>query len=240
VNLATATGVIARLTRTRTWRGRTVWVSGLLMLAAPLFGLLGQDEGHAWEKVVHVTLRLPILLAVAVHLSAGVGEEIEDRTYTYLWSRPIPRAALVLGKLLAVVPMLTVGFMVSVALAWGLLQGVEEPPDLELLVRAELAVFGVVLASGALAIGAGALFPKRPLAFVLIYIMMGEQVLPFVPMLNQLSIAFHGFGLAGAYPPVIQANTVIGSIIGLGVLTSIWLGVALWRVSSAEYSSADG
>src|SRR5207237_965006 len=37
-------------------------------------------------------------------VSSSIGEEIEDRTTTYLWSRPLARWTVVGGKLLALVP----------------------------------------------------------------------------------------------------------------------------------------
>src|SRR6185295_19318757 len=46
--------------------------------------------------IVQLQVLVPVLALVAG--SAAVAEEVEDRTITFLFSRPIPRAALLLGR----------------------------------------------------------------------------------------------------------------------------------------------
>ncbi len=67
--------------------------------------------------LLHVQLVVPL---VALLLgSAVVAEEVEDRTVTYLFTRPIPRAALLVGRW-------TAAFLVALALlsasAWGVME----------------------------------------------------------------------------------------------------------------------
>ena len=40
----------------------------------------------------------------AMFVASSIGEEIEDRTITYLWSRPLPRWHVIAGKLVALAP----------------------------------------------------------------------------------------------------------------------------------------
>jgi len=61
----------------------------------------------AWLFVVQSTVPLIALILG----SAVIAEEIEDRTVTYLFTRPVPRASVLLGRLLAAV-------LVAVALCW--------------------------------------------------------------------------------------------------------------------------
>ena len=96
-----STFVLARVTWTRLVRGRALWVS-LFVAALPcLYAAMMrggvQDELYAFEILI-------LAILAPMFISSSLGEEIEDRTTTYLWSRPIPRWAVLAGKLLALVP----------------------------------------------------------------------------------------------------------------------------------------
>jgi hypothetical protein len=237
--------IIARLAWLRLWRGRTKWVTLLLALLPPIFAALllaGAEEQvpMVWAIATFFTLRLPVLLAVAVHLAPSVGDELESRTYTYLWSRPMPRRALLYGKLLATLPPIAAAFLVSMVAVWVVVFQDDLGAHVTELLRGLLAMAAVIGAGGALTIAASALFPKRPLAFVLGYIMLGEQLLHFVPLLQQVSIAFHASEISGAPMPYMRVGSMLDGLIGLAVLSAIWLGVAIWRVERAEYALPDG
>ena len=71
-----------------------------------------------WVLMVQGTVPLVALILG----SAVVAEEIEDRTITYLFTRPIPRAAVLLGRWLATALVLELCLLLSAELTFGLLQ----------------------------------------------------------------------------------------------------------------------
>src|SRR5205823_10135669 len=109
----------------------------------------------------------PMLLSAAV-----VGEEIEARTYTYLWARPAPRGALVLGKCtvyaLALVPAFLTGVLATFAIA--LARTPEDiVPSLPQLARVVATVALGVPIYTCVAAGVGTLLVRRPVLAGLIY-----------------------------------------------------------------------
>src|SRR5215470_14840048 len=79
-----------------------VWTSRRALAAIPpiVAALAARFDRHNTPATIAVNLGWLLLLQVIVPLvtlvagSAVVAEEIEDRTITYLFSRPIPRASL--------------------------------------------------------------------------------------------------------------------------------------------------
>src|SRR5688572_20755275 len=114
------TRLIAAITLRRLVRGRALWVGGLVAgLPIAFAALLHQSNARATGTIVDVTAFETLVLAVlpALFVASSIGEEIEDRTTTYLWSRPIPRWAVLVGKLCALVPVIIVLVLPSWVLA---------------------------------------------------------------------------------------------------------------------------
>ena len=97
----------------------------LLLCAAPLlpagvivtFAPDWNDGPPAVFLLWSLQIQLAMPLVSLLLGSAVVAEEIEDRTVTYLFTRPIPRAALLLGRWAAA---LTVALLLLCAGAWAL------------------------------------------------------------------------------------------------------------------------
>jgi ABC-type transport system involved in multi-copper enzyme maturation permease subunit len=120
-----ATVEIGRQTVLLLLQNRLLWVVGAAQLALPVVSyLLGGTVGEmqtgrsvyavtTWALFVYVLVPWTTLYCgvQAVH------GDIEDRTFQYLFLRPVPRAALLLGKLLAVAALCTVLFCFG-AVAW--------------------------------------------------------------------------------------------------------------------------
>lgn len=237
--------VIARLTWLRLVRGRAIWITVLLctipILVALVAALQVPDAAERWSIVAELSFRSLVLLAPVVHLAGALGEETDGKTYTYLWSRPIPRRAVLLGKMLAMTPLLCV--LAPAALVGGYLivaagAGSVEPAWLARALPA--AALGVVTAS-TFALGLGALVPRHPLVAALAWVFIGEQILPAVPAVQNLSALHHVEVLAALpHPPSSITGQPAGSAIALLVLAGVWLTVALWRVQAFEPGSVDG
>jgi ABC-type transport system involved in multi-copper enzyme maturation permease subunit len=236
---------IARLTWLRLRRGRTIWIS-LILLCIPL-ALAGmavlrvEDPWERWWHIADLTLRSLVLLAPVVHLAPALAEEMEQRTYTYLWSRPIPRTAVLFGKMLAVTPAVTVLSLAAVVAAWFISsRGTGTTPS-EWLWPALTAVATGVAGASAFAIGVGTLYPRQPLAVAVGWVLFFEQVFPAIPTIQHLSTLFHTQVIAGVPHTFIQKadTSVTRSLISLAALSTIWLGLAVWRIRSTELSQSD-
>lgn len=237
--------VITGLTWKRLWRGRALWISAVLA-ALPLLLCLavyghGSSPEDEWETIAQLVLRLPILLAAAVHLAPAVGEEVELKTLSYLWSRPVQRPDLLLGKLLAVVPALALLFAVVNALVWLIMMGGDAGSHdaLVSLGRIELATVGEAAAAGAFAAGAGAIFPRHPFALVIGYVMLVDQLLSIIPGIANASIAYHALAIGGFTIRAGQSESLLAGVIGLTTLGFGWLSIGMVRIGASEYFRAD-
>lgn len=233
--MSAGVGTIARLTWKRLWRGRAVWVAivlaGLPLLFGAVVGSQETEPAEMWRLAATFALRLPLMLAVALLLAPALGEEIDARTYTYLWSRPLPRHALLFGKMVALAPPLAAVFVASVALTFPITLGPVAGEHLDALARALAAVLGAVLGTSAVALGIGTLFARHPFVIVLGYVLGIEQLLPFVPTLRSLSVAYHVTVIADADA---SFGTTLEAVVSLLFVAAIWLGVAVWRVGRVE------
>src|SRR5687768_16272162 len=102
--LVTLMGVTLR----RLVRGRAIWVVMLIAFLPVMFAALaaaGGDSGDSDYESVGIVQLIVIALLPSVFVASSIGEEIEDRTTTYLWSRPVARWTIVVGKLLALAPL---------------------------------------------------------------------------------------------------------------------------------------
>jgi ABC-type transport system involved in multi-copper enzyme maturation permease subunit len=241
----TAILAIARLTWLRLRRGRTIWIS-FLLLCVPL-ALAGmsvlrvEDPWERWWHTAELTLRSLVLLAPVVHLAPVVSDELEGRTYTYLWSRPIPRSSLLFGKMLAVTPALMLVSAAAVVAAWAISERGQGFTPVAWLWPALAAVTTGVIGSSCFAIGVGAIYPRQPLAVAVGWVLFFEQVFPAIPTLQHLSTLFHTQVIAGIPHEFIKKadTSVPRSLLSLAVLSTIWLALAVWRIRKAELSSAD-
>jgi ABC-type transport system involved in multi-copper enzyme maturation permease subunit len=120
-----ATVEIARQTVLLLMQNRLLWVVGAAQLAMPALSyLLGGsiDETHTGRHDYALTTwtLFVFVLVPWTTLYCGVQAvhgDIEDRTFQYLFLRPVPRASILLGKLLAVAALSTALFCFGAA-AW--------------------------------------------------------------------------------------------------------------------------
>jgi ABC-2 type transport system permease protein len=177
-----------------------------------------------------------------------IADEVEDKTITYLFTRPIRRGAVLVGKYLAylactilvVLPSVTLVYLLVVPIE-GNLGGsfLELLTDLGLLALG-LAVYGAVFAF------IGARF-KRPLLVGLVFIFGWEQVaLVFPGYLKQFTVAYY---LQALVPHAMPSNTTLSllqgmfrdtpgpfeSLFWLGAILAVFLALAAWAVERREY-----
>jgi ABC-type transport system involved in multi-copper enzyme maturation permease subunit len=206
----------------------TLRVNGQPVSGPVMFG------GMMW--LLYLRFIVPVL--GTFYGTALVADEVEDRTITYLFTRPIPRGAIVLGKYLAylvctvlvVLPSVMVVYLLMTPMAGGSL-GETFPSllgDLGILALG-LAVYGAVFAF------IGARVP-RPLAAGLVLVFGWEPIALIVPgYLRRFTVAYY---LQSLVPHTMPQDDVVSTIQSLfseppsAQSSILWLlgilGVALW------------
>lgn len=178
-------------------------INGVRVTGAAIFGVM------IW--VLFLRFAVPVL--GVFYGTALMADEVEDRTLTYLFTRPIPRGAVLLGKYLAYLACTVLVVLPSVVLVYFILVPLPEVP----------ASFGAFLADlGILAAGLavyGALFGfigawlRRPVLVGLIFAFGWEPVALALPgYLKQFTVAHH---LQALVPHAMPADGVMSALQGL-------------------------
>jgi ABC-2 type transport system permease protein len=230
-------GVVLRLVAT-SGLGR-VSVEGMAAGGATIFG------GMMW--LLYLRFIIPVL--GVFYGTALMADEVEDKTLTYLFSRPIPRGAVIIGKYLAylastvlvVLPSVMFVYFLIVPIGSGSLAGTFPALVTDLgLLGLGLAVYGALFA----VIGARL---KHPLVTGLVFAFGWEQAaLMFPGYLKRLTIAYY---LQALVPHAMPSDGVTGllqsffrdtpstltSLSTLGVVLLVCLALAARIVSRREY-----
>ncbi len=212
-------------------------INGTRVAGASIFGVM------IW--MLYVRFIVPVL--GVFYGTALMADEVEDKTLTYLFSRPIPRGAVLLGKYLAYLACTSLVVLPSVLVSYFLVVPFSHVDSTFSSVVLDLAILALGLAVyGALFAFVGARL-KRPIAVGLAFVFGWEQVALALPgYLRQLTVAHY---LQALVPHAMPSDSALSVIQGLfrqtpGVPVSLaWLGgflvVFLWlamrTVSRREY-----
>ena len=213
-------------------------VNGMRMAGPAIFGLM------IW--VFYLRFTVPVL--GVFYGTSLMADEVEDKTITYLFTRPIRRGAVLVGKYLAYLGCTVLVVLPSVVIVYLLIvpmQGslgasfIDLVKDLTLLALG-LAVYGSFFAF------IGAKF-KRPLLVGLIFVFGWEQAaLAFPGYLKNFTVAYY---LQALVPHAMPNDNVISLIqavfrqnpplaVSLFWLAAIWITFligAAWVVEHREY-----
>jgi ABC-type transport system involved in multi-copper enzyme maturation permease subunit len=215
---------LAGVTLKRLVRGKALWIAAVLaalpVVLATVFHAIGRSASQS-ELFAPVLLLFAVLPALLV--GASVGEDIEDRTSTYLWSRPIARWAVLAGKLLALTPIVVALIVGGWVIAAGLAAG---PPS----VTAILGLAAGAIASSLVVAGIAVVVPRHGMALTIAYMLVDLFVggLPFSA--QQLSITYQTRALAG----MDGAPAIAAPLIGLAVIAGVWTAIGLRRIRRIE------
>jgi ABC-type transport system involved in multi-copper enzyme maturation permease subunit len=180
--------------------------------------------------------------------TALIADEVEDKTITYLFTRPVPRSAVLLGKYIAYLACTVMVVLPSVVIVWLLVVPTSSSlgasfPDLAKdlgLLALGLAVYGALFAFVGTAL-------KRPLLVGLLYIFGWETAVMALPgYLKRFSVAYYLQGLVPHAMPsdsavsIIQAifrevPTLTESLSWLAVIATVCLWLAASNVTRREY-----
>lgn len=166
-------------------------VVALPVAAAVLVALIAEREGAAPALVIGWVMQVQLVVPLVSLIvgSAVVAEEIENRTVTYLFTRPIPRACVLLGRWLASLVLL-LGLLA--ASSWAVTQilqtaaqgraGSALEPELEARLLRTILLGGAVYSAAFAALGA---ILKRAIILGLAYTFVIEGFLANLPGGNQ-------------------------------------------------------
>jgi ABC-type transport system involved in multi-copper enzyme maturation permease subunit len=176
-----------------------------------------------------------------------MADEVEDKTITYLFTRPVPRGAVLVGKYLAYVACTSLVVLPSVMIVYFMLVPFSELPRTfpSLVTDLALILIGLTVYGGVFAF-VGAFF-KRPLVIGLVFAFGWEQVTMALPgYLKQFTIAYY---LQALVPHAMPSDGVQSLLQGMFRETPplpiclMWLTIylvgflflAAWVVERKEY-----
>ena len=208
------------------------------MTGPAIFGLM------IW--VFYLRFTVPVL--GVFYGTSLIADEVEDKTITYLFTRPIRRGAVLVGKYLAYLACTIFVVLPSVVLVYLLvvpMQGSLGGSFLDLVKDLALLALGLAV-YGALFAFIGAKF-KRPLLIGLIFIFGWEQAaLAFPGYLKKFTVAYYLQALVPHAMPndgalsliqgIFRESPSLGtSLFWLGVILVGFLAAAAWVVERREY-----
>jgi ABC-type transport system involved in multi-copper enzyme maturation permease subunit len=227
----------------------------LVALGAPIF------EGSRGGEAVRMTgpaifglmiwffyIRFTVPVLGVFYGTSLMADEVEDKTITYLFTRPIRRGAVLVGKYLAYLGCTVFVVLPSVMLVYLLIvpmQGSLGASFIDLVKDLFLLAVGLSV-YGALFAFVGAKF-KRPLIIGLVFIFGWEQAaLLFPGYLKQFTVAYYVQALV---PHAMPNNNIISmiqsvfrespslgaSLFWLVVIWAVSLALAAWVVERREY-----
>jgi ABC-type transport system involved in multi-copper enzyme maturation permease subunit len=217
---------LAAITLKRLLRGKTLWI-GIGLVAIPLVFAIVRQARHAPASADDLFAMAMLVLAVlpAMYVAASVGDDIENRTSTYLWSRAIPRWAVLAGKLVALTPVV-IALMVG---SWyaTIQLGTGAPPSLPTLYALTAGCIAAAVTAG----GIATVVPKQGMVLTITYLLADNAVgaLPFT--LAEVSITHHAKRLAhlegGPLP-------IAAPLIGLAIIAGLWAVIGVVRLRRLE------
>jgi ABC-type Na+ efflux pump permease subunit len=193
-------------------------------------------------------IRFAVPVLAIFYGTALIADEVEDKTITYLFTRPVPRSSVLLGKYLAYLACTAGVVLPAIMFVWLLIAPIQGSlaesfpalvKDLGILALG-LAVYGAFFAL------IGARF-KRPLLFGLLFVFGWENLAMALPgHLKQLTVAHYLQGLVPhampADSPVSMMQAVFSdppgllhSLAGLAVIEVLTLWLAARAVTRREY-----
>jgi ABC-2 type transport system permease protein len=213
-------------------------INGVRVDAASVFGMM------IW--VLFLRFIVPVL--GVFYGTALIADEVEDKTITYLFTRPIRRGAVLIGKYFAYLVCTTLVVLPAVMLMYFLLVPLPEVAGSFVWLVTDLGLLAVGIAAyGALFALVGAVL-KRPLVVGLVFAFGWEQVAMIMPgYLRRFTLAHyvqalvpHSMPAQGGVASLLQSvfsetPTVATSLVVLGLVTVAALALAVRAVERREY-----
>lgn len=192
-------------------------------------------------------LRFIVPVLAVFYGTALMADEVEDRTITYLFTRPIRRGAVLVGKYLAYLCCTMLVVLPAVMLVYFLVVPFREVPATFPSLVTDLALLGLGLAVyGALFAFVGAFF-KRPLVIGLMFTFGWEPTVMVLPgYLKQFTVAYYLQSLVPHAMPsegitsllqgfFRESPPMVVSLLWLAAYAALFLWLATRVVEQREY-----
>ena len=231
-----------------------LFIRALVSLGAPIMENQGPNNVRMTGPAIFgmmiwiFYLRFTVPVLGVFYGTSLIADEVEDKTITYLFTRPIRRAAVLVGKYLAYLGCTIFVVLPSVMLVYLLvvpMRGTLGGSFLDLLKDLSLLALGLAV-YGALFAFIGAKF-KRPLLIGLVFIFGWEQIaLAFPGYLKYYTVAYYLQALVPHAMPNDGALSLLQgvfrdtpslftSLFWLFVIWLVFLAFAGWVVERKEY-----
>jgi len=217
---------LAGVTLKRLGRGMALWISALLAALPLIYAGIAHAGRSQFQPILQFGFStLPLALLPAMLVGASVGEEIEQRTATYLWSRPIARWAVLAGKLVALTPIVAALVVASwLAAAW---IATEQLPPL----ASSVALAAGAIASSLVVAGIAVLVPKHGTALTIGYMLVDLFVSAMPFSLQALSITYQIRVIAGMTD---DPQAFVTPAIAIAAIAGVWTAIGLVRIRRLE------
>jgi ABC-2 type transport system permease protein len=212
-------------------------VNGVRVGGAGIFGMM------IW--VLFIRFTIPML--GVFYGTSLIADEVDDKTLTYLFTRPVQRGAVLLGKYLAYLVCTVLVVLPSIMVVYFLIVPIAEIPGSFRLLLTDLGIMALGLAAyGALFALVGTVL-KRPLVVGLVFAFGWEQLAMLMPgYLRRFTLAYYLQGLVPHAMPsdgvasLIQAvftdsPTVATCLFWIAVITGVSLFLGQRAIERREY-----
>lgn len=217
---------LAGVTLRRLGRGKALWI-GALIAALPIgyAYIVHTARGAATPGELFTFLRPLLALLPGMFIGASIGEEIEERTSTYLWSRAIERWVVLAGKLCALAPIVIGLIVVAWVIAIELLTG-----------AAPTAISCVAIAIGAAAssltaVGISTALPRHGMALTIGYMLVDNFIGVLPVSLREVSLTYQTSVLAHLDG---GPRVIVTPVISLVVIAAVWGAIGFLRIRRME------
>lgn len=219
---------IAGVTWKRLLRGRALWAAAVLAFVPLTYavGMRAAEIERGLRPNLFIFEQLVMSVLAPMFVASSIGEEIEDRTSTYLWSRPVPRWAVLLGKLVALAPI--PGVLVGASWYVGLKVGM----NLEPMARSYVALFAGGVTVAMIASGLAVLVPRHGMALTVVYMLFDAAMSNIPASIENLTVSYNVRAIAQV-PSITEGDPATGAM-WLAVIGAVWLAVGLWRIRRLE------
>jgi ABC-2 type transport system permease protein len=212
-------------------------VNGVSVGGAGIFGMM------IW--VLFIRFTIPVL--GVFYGTSLIADEVDDKTLTYLFTRPVQRGAILMGKYLAYLVCTVLVVLPSIMIVYFLIVPLAEIGSSFTLLLTDLGIMALGLAAyGALFALVGTIL-KRPLVIGLVFAFGWEQLAMLMPgYLRRFTLAYYLQGLVPHAMPsdgvgsLIQAvftdsPTVVTCLFWLTVATGVSLFLGQRAIERREY-----
>jgi ABC-2 type transport system permease protein len=212
-------------------------VNGARVAGSSIFGVM------MW--MLYIRFIVPVL--GVFYGTALMADEVEDKTLTYLFTRPIPRGAVLLGKYLAYLACTSLVVLPSVMLTYFLVVPFAEVGATFRSLVVDLAILALGLAVYGAVFAFVGTWLKRPLVVGLVFAFGWEQVAMVLPgYLRQFTVAHWLQALVPHALPSDNALSVLQSffrqapgaatsVAWLAAILAVFLWLAMRLVARREY-----